>query len=427
MKNCFMFVLLALGAASLRAADDSHFTTLPMEQVGGKPLASYPPGKDWTAVPQGLQTFGGVPFDVITQLQLQGSVDATNNRLYPARAIGIPVQQRIARLHLFHGANLPERVGRPIGALRLHYADGATHTLFITYGVHVRHWWREYGETDAVKDTNSVLVWSGRSLDSDKKNTTHRLYKSSIDLPASTQPIESIDVFTLFADSSYVVLAMTGETPSAEVKIRPGAPSADDTQFRDDLVVKVTDIGGNPIGGARVRGVAISARDDVPLGKMKDSFGEVGAVPVDFPAGTRELQLVASAADFVARELNLKPSDGKRFSREVSVKLEPGVRIGGIVRDTDGNPVAKANVEILRPTHDGAGNVSFFKYGETTSNSQGKWSIREAPESLDNLLFRITHADFRRGEFEFSGDTGTGNLTRDALLKSRAEFKLAPQ
>ena len=404
-----------------------RFTPFPLEEVGGKALASYPAGKDWSAVPQGHQILDGVPFEVLTQLHLQGIVDATNNRLYPARFIGIPVHERLARLHLFHGANLRDRIGRPIGALRLHYAGGATHTLFVNYADHVRHWWREYGETDAVRDTNSVLVWSGNSPDSDKKNTTHRLYKSSFDLPSSTQPIESIDVFSLFGDSSYVVLAMTGETPGANVKTN-SAPSADDTQFRDDLVVKVSDLAGNPIEGARVKGVALGARtEEIPLGKMTDLFHGAGTVPVDFPARTRELLLIVSAPGFVSAEANLNAFDGKRFSREVSVKLEPGVRIGGFVRDSEGNPVAKAKVEIVRSARDAAGHVLYFKYGETTSNAQGKWTTREVPESLNNLLFRVSHPDFRRGEFAFSGDTDTGLLTRDALLAARAELKLAPR
>ena len=50
--------------------------------------------------------------------------------------------------------------------------------------------------------------------------------------------------------------------------------------YRDELVVKVLDIAGNPIGGARVRGVAIGGRRlDVTLGKMDDSAEEIGTVP----------------------------------------------------------------------------------------------------------------------------------------------------
>src|SRR4030095_9526124 len=93
MKRFFLLVTVA--AASLHAADEARFMPIPLEQSGAKPLVSYPPGKDWTAGPQGRQTFGGVPFDVLGKLQLQGNVDATNNRMYPARVIGIPVQQRL--------------------------------------------------------------------------------------------------------------------------------------------------------------------------------------------------------------------------------------------------------------------------------------------------------------------------------------------
>jgi hypothetical protein len=220
---------------------------------------------------------------------------------------------------------------------------------------------------------------------------------------------------------------MTGETPGADVKTN-APPSADDKPFRDDVVVKVSDMAGNPIEGARVKGLALGARPEgIPLGKMTDAFHGAGTVPVDFPARTWELLLLASAPGFVAAELNLNASDGKRFSREVSVKLEPGVRIGGFVRDAEGNPVAKAKVEILRSTRDLAGRLLHFKYGETTSNAQGKWSTREVPESFNHLLFRVTHPDFRGGEFEFSEDAAPRILTRDDLRASRAEFKLAPR
>jgi len=427
MMKTFMLVLLALAGTSLRAADDSRFVTLPLDQVGGKSLAGYTPGAAWASVPQGRQTFGGVPFDVLSKLQLQGNVDARNNRFYPTRVVGIPVQQRLARLHLFHGGNLPDKADRPIAALRLHYMGGATHTIFVSYGVHVRHWWRENGEGDGVSDTNSSVVWTGRSNDSDKKNTTHRLYKSSFDLPSSAQPIENLDLFTLFGDSSPVIVAMTGEAPSADVKTDPAAPSADDTKFRDGFVIKVSDIADNPVGGARVRGTAVDERSAiVTLARMDDSLSDLGVVPVDFPAGLRELRLSVSAPGHVPVDLNLKPLADGHFPRDISVKVEPGVRIGGFVRDADGTPVARARVEMFRATRDSNGNLSLFKYEEYNSDSQGRWRLREAPESLENLLFRVTHTNYQRGDFEFSGDTGAGSLSRNALLTSQAEFRLAP-
>ena len=424
----FMLVLLALAAPSLHAADDSRFVSLPLDQVGGKPLANYAPGTAWGSLTQGRQTFGGVPFDVFSKLQLHGNLDARANRSYPARVIGIPVQQRLARLHLFHGGNLPDQAERPIAALRLRYAGGGAHTIFVRYGVHVRHWWIENGEGDSVTDTNSSVVWTGRSDDSARKNTTHRLYKTSFDLPPSAQPVESIDVFSLFGSSSLVILAMTGEAPSADVKIGQAAPSAADTKYRGDLVIKASDIADNPVGGARVRGTALEEQSTATttLARMDDSFTDLGVVPVDFPAGARELRLSISAAGHVPADLNVKPLADGRFPREISVKMEAGVRIGGYVRDVDGNPLPRAKVEMFRATRDERGSLSLFKYEENTSDSQGRWRLRQAPESLESLLFRVTLANFRRGDFEFSGDTGSGSLSRNALLTSQAEFALAP-
>jgi hypothetical protein len=423
----FRLVLLALAAMSLRAADDARFVMLPLDQVSGKPLVNYAPGAAWASVPQGRQTLGGVPFDVLSKVQLQGNVDARNNRFYPTRVIGIPVQQRLARFHLFHGANLPDQTNRPIASLHLRYADGTTHTILVRYGVHARHWWRENKEEDSVTDTNSSVVWTGRSDDSDRKNTTHRLYKTSFDLPSSTQSIESIDLFTLFGASSPVLLAMTGEVPSAGVKTGPAAPSADDTKYRGDLVIKVSDIADNPVGGARVRGTAVDERSAiVTLARMDDAYTDLGVVPVDFPAGMRELRLTVSAPGHVPADLNLKPLADGSFPREIAVKIEPGVRIGGFVREVDGSPIARAKVEMFRATRDGTGRLSLFKYEENTSDSQGRWRLREAPENLENLLFRVTHTNYQRGDFEFSGDTGAGSLSRNALLTSQAEFKLAP-
>ena len=132
MMKRFMLLLLVFMGISVHAADDSRFVLMPLEQVGGKPLSGYGPNNDWSSIPQGQQTFGSVPFDIVSKLQLHGNTDAAAHRSYPARVIGIPVQQRLARLHLFHGANISETNGEPLAALRLHYAGGKTHTLFIS-------------------------------------------------------------------------------------------------------------------------------------------------------------------------------------------------------------------------------------------------------------------------------------------------------
>src|SRR5206468_2666499 len=83
--------------------------------------------------------------------------------------------------------------GRPLAALRINYADGSTHTLFITYGIHTREWWN-YPATEPVSslaDPNSSVVWTGHSSDGDRLGATHRMFKTSFDLPARQERVET--------------------------------------------------------------------------------------------------------------------------------------------------------------------------------------------------------------------------------------------
>jgi protocatechuate 3,4-dioxygenase beta subunit len=381
---------------------------------------------------QGGQTLGGVPFTIATKLQLHGNQDAKDGRSYPERVTGIPVGRQIARLHLLHGANIHEPRSRPIAAVRLNYAGGSNFTFFISYGVHVRNWWKDKGSNDTVTDTNSSVVWTGHSVEADKTGATHRLYKTTFDLPAATAIVESIDLFSLFGTSSEVILAMTAEAPGTAVPKNPVA-FGDLTAYRDSLTVKVVNEKGNPILGARVRGRATPPTTPTPngvgfrggtaitLGRMDDSGGEIGIVPVDFPADTTTLYLTAEAKEFVPVEITLKPGNDKRFSNVITAGLTRGIQIGGIVRDADGKPLPTAKVEIFRALP-GEFNRSFH-YDEITTDVQGRWRSHEVPESLE-VLFRVTHKDFHRGEYEFDGAQSTSGLTRETLTRSQAEFRL---
>ncbi len=417
MKPFATFLLAA--ALAVHAADEAMFVTIPLDQASGaKALASYPATDGWSAVPQGHRVYQGVPFEVLTKVQLAGNTDSKDGRLYVARSLGVPVGEKLARLHLLHAANITGRPDQPVAALRLHYANGATQTLFITYGVHVRNYYKD-NEEDTVTDRHSRSVWI---LARPKyPGSFNRLYTTTFNLRTDSD-LDRIDAYSLFGRSSYLLLALTGETASGPATATL-TPSGDDSKYRDELSLKVTDQEGNLIGGASVRGVALETTNKVTtLGRMDDAASEAGNVPVDFPAGTRDLRLVVSAKDFVSDEKVLTAPDGK-FSRNVNVRLERGARVGGVVKDQSGQPVEKARVSIYRVTNESKDEP--LRYAESTTDKRGRWSTREVPESLENLRFQITHKDFRPMEVEFSGE-GSGALTRQALLSSKAEFQFAP-
>ena len=154
----FLLVLFVVASSALRA-EDARFVSVPMDRASGaKALVRGSLDDTWSAVPQGDQVFDGVPFDVRTKLQLAGNVDSKEGRYHVTRSLGIAVGQRLARLHLLHAANIPGLLDQPVAALQLHYANGATQTLFVTYGVHVRNYYKD-AEEDSLSDGNSRLVW----------------------------------------------------------------------------------------------------------------------------------------------------------------------------------------------------------------------------------------------------------------------------
>ncbi len=420
MKLLTTLLVLELSLA-LHAAEEPKFISIPLDQASGsKPLASYKEDDAWSVVPPGPQLYDRVPFDVMSKLQLAGNTDSRDGRLYVARSLGIPVGQRLVRLHLLHAANIPGLDDQPVAELRLRYADGTTQSLFITYTVHVRNYYKDQ-EGDIVTDPNSKLVWTGRRAAASR--SALRLYKTTFTLPTDAV-LEDIDAFSLFGKSSLAIFGLTGEIAAGPIKTTPTA-SVDDSAYRDELVVNVLDRDGRPINGARVRGVALDeAGKSVTLGRMEVSSGEPSIVPVDFPARTHELRLLVAATDFVSAEKVLQAEPGKPFPRAVSMRLENAVRVGGVVLDPEGQPVAKAKVNIYRTTRDAAGPASLFRYEQCTTDKRGRWMAREVPESLEDLRFQVTHEEFRAWSVDFSGE-GTGPLTRKGLLFLKAEFRFA--
>ncbi len=410
-------LLAVFVSTALHAADKPNFVTVPLDQVSGaKPLAGYPATEGWSSVPQGRQVLDVVPFDVLHKLQLAGNTDSRDGRLYVARSLGLPVGQRLARLHLLHAANIPGLPGQPLAALRLHYADGATQTLFIIYGVHVKNYYQD-NEPDGVTDADSKLVWKG--VRPRRVNSFFRLYQTAFTLRTNA-PLESIDAFSLFGKSSLGIFAMTGELADGSTAGTP-TPSGDDAPYRDAFALNVKNREGNPVAGARVRGTALVNDTTITLGRMDDSGGEPGVVPVDFPARARELRLVVEANGFVASETVLQAAAGERFARSAKTQLEPGASIGGVVIDPEGNPVEKAKVAIYRVTSSATGKEERFRYDDTTTDRRGRWSSREVPEAMENVRFQITHDDFRTAQVALS-NKGAGASVREALLSSKAVF-----
>jgi RNA polymerase sigma factor (sigma-70 family) len=314
----------------------AQFVPLSLAQADGTPLTNFTTGRLWGVLPKGRQSYDGIPFEIDRRVQLHGNVDARESRRHPASVIGIPVHESLSRLHMVQGANLGEREGTPIAALRLNYKNGASHVLFLRYGVHTREWWHYPNEVvSAVTDPNTSVVWTGRSEDGDSKGATHRIFRTTFDLPASDEAVETIDCLSLFSRSSLIVLAMTGEAGHGSIQRVTASP--DLSRFREKLDLTVVDQAGLAIPGARVLGTArIVDGSDLVLGKLDDTFTSPGIVPVDCPANTREVRLRISAPGFAPAGITLTSEPG------ALIRPRALVRLRALESDTTPGPVETA-------------------------------------------------------------------------------------
>jgi len=436
----FLSVLLWLTALTLTAADEASYSVISLETTGAKLLSTYAPDNAWALVPTGRTNYGGVPFDVSRKLQLHGNQAAKDNRFYPQRIIGIPVGLRLSRLHVLHGTDLSETNTRPIAAVQLNFQGGSNFTFLITYGLHVRNWSKDPKNSDVVKDPDSTIAWTGDASGTDKDGKILRLYKSAFTLPNPAPIVENIDLYSLFGTSSELILGLTGEAPGPNE--RASAPaSADLAPYRETIAVKVLDTKGRPLRDASVRGTAVRAgrpsrvftnattgsvigtggnSTTFTLGRMNDAAGEAGLVLVDFPAGARSLRLTAHVDNFVPAEINLQTNAVGKFPAAAEVRLATAVSIGGKVLDPEGQPLAKAKVEIFNAP---AARIPFgTRLDELTTDAQGRWESRQVPDSLD-ISLRLTHKSFHRVDIDLD-DPDNQDVTHAALLDKQARLRI---
>lgn len=161
-------------------------------------------GNDLGDLPRGEQTFEGVKFKIDEGLVHLGSKLLKEER--PDKVEGIKVGQAFARLHILHaccygngmvigqegmaGDPLFVADGTRIGEYKLHYEDGSTEVIPITYGQDVRDWWF----TDNSKGvTRGKVVWQGDNERAKSLQSRVRLYLLSWENPKPGKKVTSID------------------------------------------------------------------------------------------------------------------------------------------------------------------------------------------------------------------------------------------
>ncbi len=389
-----------------------------------KRLDQYRADESWGMVPRGPQRFGGVPFQLMGKLEITGMGAARDGRFYPSRFSGIVAGRKARRLHVLHGTGYAAPEGAPVAELVLRYSDGSRHVIPLIYGVHTRNWYVEDEERKAdLADPASAVVWTHKQGSLDL-----RLFKSSFPNPHPERKIKSVDVLSLMSRATPVIVAMTLEDDRSAAP--PGtAPTAfDDSTCRRELKVRVVNAqSGAPVPGAAVRALVTDTNRTFGFGTNRtDARGEF---ILDYPAGQLlRLRLEARAPAFLASTLVLSNAEPANFPVECVVKLASGVRLGGVVREPSGKPIAGVRVGVCTVAQDEVGQAIETEADAVVTDKSGRWATWSVAGDAAALTFKLSHPAYRPAEFDLtaSESPSENEVSRAALLRGKALLSLRP-
>jgi hypothetical protein len=302
---------------------------------------------DWSNAPRGSNILGGVHFEIDGLHQLAGNESVLSKRRFREH-VSLPAPtNRYAAVHLLAATSGHSEPNRRVADVLWRYADGSLKRSPILHTGHVRSWWRKpFEEPRHVysRHAKAAAVWS--SPDADKAGTVLRLYRVTLANPEPTRAVAALQIQSAMDNASLLVLAVSldplapGQRPDPSPDLEP-----EDPQWTGHLGVTVIDAGtSNVIGGATV--VAKVETGKLSAERTYTANGSGIADVLTPNDGVTDISLTASATNYTSTRISLKFGPTNPVPPFVSIRLQGGVEIGGIVVNTDGGPIPDADVRI---------------------------------------------------------------------------------
>jgi len=177
-----------------------------------------------------------------------------------------------------------------------------------------------------------------------------------------------------------------------------------------------------PPGGGRLKLHAVEARTGRPLegvsvfyqgsfdGKRRQATvvtGPTGEAVIEWAPGAKVayLNLTATMPKLVPVYINWRgDKTDLALPAEKVLRFEPGVTIGGVVRDEAGGPVAGASVTVYAPPTESNQSNYVFQLGYPKTDAEGRWHLDEAPAELAEVWARAEHPEYREAGVKVSRD-----------------------
>jgi hypothetical protein len=276
-----------------------------------------------TDMPRGEVSYHGVKFDVTGAIRLGGVRAARERKAYPGAAVGAPVRQRAACVHLLQAAENWRGASRgdPYGKVVLHYVNGETRAFYLRFLVHGMDWWGGPNTPqETVSDPNTRLGWAFRKSDGSYRRLFHTMFTN----PLPEVEISTVDFVSPLENANLWLYGLTLSDDTAA--LAPDATQADVTANRSLVTLVLQDAAGRAVTNTVVRWQAIG--DDFQVGFPAFPADARGRVMLDLPprfvvqaaydargaawlptAGTIELDANGEFPKEVVVKLNARPAD----------------------------------------------------------------------------------------------------------------------
>ena len=367
-------------------------------------------------MPRGQTNLGHIEFWLEGLIQLQSKASQDENRTYRERIIvplaltnttaaGIEIVQRgsnVASVHLLGATRYGGEGEVGLADLVWRYADNSAKRTTIRFENHVRDWIRLPYETPSyLPYPFSKVVWhnavpgqAGRMV---------RLYRFSFANPEPAKTIRQLELVSAMQTPNLFLVGLTldplrlGERPDDSPNLEPPDPVP---PAQMELAVQSTD--GVAVPNAKVRVLIQQTAGRNPARFERTHTTDFrGLARVSFPPvqDLERLDIGASHDDHGGRKIVWDTKAGDTIPASYTLKLVPGVNLGGVVVDENDTSIAGATLSFYRfwtgpNPFNLRGEQSDFTTRTVTSDAQGVWQIKGLPgDLLGNVDFRAKAPD----------------------------------
>ena len=201
------------GASSNLIDLTAHYTVSLTEEIHATIGQPENASSSLSALPSGIQPFGGVSFDVRGVIKLWGErLEMSNHRYtFPRSVSGIKIRKQCKTLHFLQGSgtSLDVPAGTLAGSYLVHYADGGTQEIPLRIGIDFQEWSMDLNRKNSV--TGATLAWRGPGPTSSKPDEELGIYLKSWPNPRPAVEITHLDFVSAMKEPSPFLIAITVE------------------------------------------------------------------------------------------------------------------------------------------------------------------------------------------------------------------------